>query len=188
MASSTTASMSVWVFEDLVSMPICYLFSGAGMKHHDQGSFKMSKFIWTYSAREWEYILTEKLSNKYRTWQQEAESSHLQPWVGSREIWHGVRLSVSKPDPSEVLQQGWSQKPPQTAPPTGDQVFKCLRLWGTFHIQINTTDFISFGCTPLRALAKSRDGDGSVSRFFCFCFFWGFLYYLRIRHHTFYSD
>lgn len=80
--------------------------------------------------------MAEQHGSKQYAWQQEeeAEIAHLQMQARRREndwVWGKTTNTQSLPQSSSkyVLHKPISPKPPQTAPPPGDQVSKCLSLW-----------------------------------------------------------
>lgn len=83
-------------------------------------------------------IMLGRHSNKLQAWQQEEEVT---PNCMQREQPGSCTvLLISKAAPSAYFSiKAVSHKPPQTMPPaTGDPVFRCLRLWGTVLIQIQS--------------------------------------------------
>ena len=78
--------------------------------------------------------------------QQEAGSSHPEPQAQSREneLQQANAVTSQGPPQGHTSSIKESPKTSHTGPPTGDQVFKHLRLWDTFFIQNTTIGVFQF--------------------------------------------
>lgn len=99
---------------------VCFhCFSVAMVKHHDHGSLEEGGFIWADGSTETRPSCREKHGSRAGS-----RESH-------REVEQGLKLSKTAPSDGPPPSKAVPPKALKTAP-TGNQVFKCSGLQGTF--------------------------------------------------------
>lgn len=100
-----------------------------------KAAYREKCLFWRMVLEGWESIVVEKHGGM----NVEAGRWELIPWTTSmkqREVFH-----FKPPGPHDILPLArLHHLPLQTAPPTKDQVLRCLRLWGTFSFKTAQAD------------------------------------------------
>lgn len=122
---------------------------------HGQGTLLKREFIWTYSFL---MAIGTAVSSGHSSWQRRQEHIAKQR--------NDFLLSKSPIQVTYFLSKATPPKPPQTAPPTGGQVFKC-RDYLTFSIQTALSRHSALTmpvCLPVPPLLHVQTGSKRDTR------------------------
>lgn len=111
-------------------------FSFAMVECYEKATYRRTSLFWTYGSRCSGSIMAGTAGDRNDSWTT-AENSYLQLVTGSKEnaleVAHGFWNLKAYPQWQTFSSQVTFPKFTQIEPPSGEQVFRCPRMWGTSH-------------------------------------------------------